>query len=277
MRMRSLSVLITAFALIASAAPAHAAAESVGTDFYSVPGSHATVKLRGGPDHTFYYPADLAAGTRYPILLWGNGTGATPDSYDTLLRHLASWGIVVAAANTTKSGSGSEMLAGGRFLIEENTRPASPFHDAVDPAKVGASGHSQGGGGTIRAGADPLVTVTAPVQPGPGGDVRALRGPSLFVAGEKDTTVPPLYVRARYHNADQVAAVFAELRNSDHYFSNGGGKHLKGVLAAWFRYWLAGDQRAATLVFGPRSSCGLCRDKEAWSAVERNTKARQVG
>ncbi|MFK0251477.1 acetylxylan esterase [Amycolatopsis azurea] len=276
MRKRFLPALLTAVSLIASAAPAKATAETPDTGFYSAPGPHSTVKLRGGPDHTFYYPDDLAVGTRYPILLWGNGTGATPDSYDSLLHHLASWGIVVAAANTKNSGSGSEMLSGGRFLIEENAREGSPFHDALDPAKIGASGHSQGGGGTIAAGSDPLVTVTAPVQPGPQGNVRALHGPSLFIAGQKDTTVPPIYVRSRYRYADDVAAVFAEIRNSDHYFSNGGGKHLKGALTAWFRYWLAGDQRAGTLFFGPRTSCGLCRDKASWSAVERNAKARQI-
>ncbi|KZB83033.1 hypothetical protein AVL48_36875 [Amycolatopsis regifaucium] len=275
-RKRSISILVMTLALITPAAPAPAAAASVGTDFYAAPGPHSTVKLHGGPDHTFYYPADLRAGTRYPILLWGNGTGATPEAYDSLLQHLASWGVVVAAANTKNSGSGAEMLAGARFLIEENTRPASPFHDAIDPVNVGASGHSQGGGGTIAAGSDPLVTVTAPVQPGPQGDVRALRGPSLFVAGQTDTTVPSVYVRARYHHADDVAAIFAELRNSDHYFSNGGGKRLKGVLAAWFRYWLVDDQRAGALFFGPRSSCGICGEKDSWSAVERNAKARQI-
>ncbi|WP_414941385.1 acetylxylan esterase [Amycolatopsis sp. cmx-11-51] len=277
MRKHIMSVLSVAlaFVLAAPAAPAQAAPTSV-TDSYWAPGPHTTIKLRGGPDHTFYYPSDLTAGSRHPVILWGNGTGATPDAYDFLLQHLASWGFVVAAANTKNAGSGSEMLAGARFLIEESKRPESRFYQTIDEKEVGATGHSQGGGGAIVAGADPMVTVTAPIQPGPQGDVRTLRGPSLLVAGQTDTIVPSVYVRARYYQAAQIPAVFAELRNSDHFFSNGGAKRLVGAMTAWFRYWLADDQQAAPLFFGPRASCGLCRQKDSWSTVERNTKARQI-
>ena len=38
----------------------------------------------------------------------GNGTGTTPRVYDGLLRHLASHGFVVMAANTPQAYSGAE-------------------------------------------------------------------------------------------------------------------------------------------------------------------------
>ncbi len=245
--------------------------------YYEQPGPHQVTKTTGGPDHTLYYPTDLTTSTtKHPVVLWGNGTGATVDQYDVFLRHLASWGFVVAAANTGQSGSGQEMLAGGKFLIAENTRPGSIFRSKIDTANIGAAGHSQGGGGTIAAGADPMVKVTIPVQPGPQGSVPALRGPSLFIAGQLDYIVPSLYVRGRYSWAKDHPAVFAELKGSDHFFPGETRTHLIGVGTAWFRYWLAGDQQAKSVFFGPRQSAELFNDT-AWSAADRNAKADAVG
>ena len=34
-------------------------------------------------------------GTVFPVVTWGNGTWASPEKYDFLLRHLASWGMAV--------------------------------------------------------------------------------------------------------------------------------------------------------------------------------------
>ncbi|GIP22951.1 hypothetical protein J22TS3_32260 [Paenibacillus sp. J22TS3] len=40
-----------------------------------------------------YYPA-FQGDESYPVISWGNGTDATPDLYDKLLTHLASWGFL---------------------------------------------------------------------------------------------------------------------------------------------------------------------------------------
>src|SRR5262245_58822795 len=48
---------------------------------------------------TIYYP-DLSTSTlKHPIVTWGNGSNATPESYAYLLTHLASWGFVVIATH----------------------------------------------------------------------------------------------------------------------------------------------------------------------------------
>src|SRR6266540_1257504 len=122
--------LITALALVATPNPVDArpaapaaptastASTATGTGFPSVDGNWATpgpfaVTVEAGDSaHTIYRPTTLGQnGLRHPVIVWGNGTGATPQIYDGLLRHLASHGFVVAAANTTQSGSGQEMLA----------------------------------------------------------------------------------------------------------------------------------------------------------------------
>lgn len=224
-----------------------------------------------------HHPADLGSGgTQHPVVIWGNGTGATPAEYDVALRHFASWGFVVAAANTEQSGSGQEMLAGARFLIAEDKRAGSVFYGKIDESKIGAAGHSQGGGGAIAAGADPIVDTTIPLQPGPQGSVPDLKGPSMFVAGQFDLIVPSWYVRSRYSQADHVPAIFAELRGSDHFFPGDTRIRLMGATTAWFRFWLAGDERARGIFFGPTSTCGICNDTDAWSSVARNAKAQAI-
>ena len=102
--------------LFAAAAPQEADAQTpglppVGTDFAAAGPFQVTVQ--NDAEHTYYSPTALGqGGIDHPIVLWGNGTGTSPSVYDGFLRHLASHGFVVAAANTSNAGSGNEMLAG---------------------------------------------------------------------------------------------------------------------------------------------------------------------
>lgn len=237
------------------------------------PGPHPVVSEALDGTHTVFRPADLG-GDRHPVIVWGNGTGATPAIYAPLLRHLASYGFVVAAADTPSSGSGAEMLAGARTLVAENARPGSRYFGRIDTAHIGATGHSQGGGGAIAAGADPLITTTVPLEPGPLGSVPALHGPVFFLGGQLDViVVPGLLVIPRYYAASHVPAVYGELAGATHFTAVGDAGGFRGAITAWFRYWLAGDTRAKGVFFGP--GCTLCTDP-AWSKVLRNGLALQV-
>ncbi|HEY8547022.1 MAG TPA: hypothetical protein VIL36_18310, partial [Acidimicrobiales bacterium] len=206
--------------------------------------------------------------------LWGNGTFAWPAIYDGLLRHWASHGFIVTAANTSWAGSGREMLAGATWLAGENGRPGSVYHGKVDTSRIGATGHSQGGGGAIAAGADPRVDTTVPIQPGPQGIMAALHGPVLLLAGEDDDIVQPwLLVLPRYLVADHVPAVYAEARDANHFEPVIDGGVFRGITTAWFRYWLMDDPQARDELFGP--TCGICQDRD-WSDVRHNAKARAI-
>ena len=243
------------------------------TASWDQPGPFAVVTEALDAGHTVFRPADLGGG-KHPVIVWGNGTGAVPAVYAPLLRHLASHGFVVAAADTPNSGTGREMLAGARTLVAENARPGSKYYGRIDTAHVGATGHSQGGGGAIAAGADPLVTTTVPIEPGPLGSVPALHGPVFFLGGQFDTIVlPGLLVIPRYYAASHVPAVYGELAGATHFTPAGDGGGFRGAITAWFSYWLRGDAQARGVFFGP--GCTLCADP-AWSKVLRNTKALEV-
>lgn len=92
---------------------------------------------------TFYVPTGGAG--KYNILGWGNGTGGTSSTYSGVLTAVARQCILVAAANTANSGTGSEVE---RAVNDAKSRYASKLY--TNP-KVCTSGHSQGGGGSFNA------------------------------------------------------------------------------------------------------------------------------
>lgn len=237
-------------------------------------GAFPVVEQQSGVGHTVYRPAELGGCGVHPVVLWGNGTFATPGIYGKFLRHLASHGFIVVAANTTQAGSGTAMVAGLDYLARENVREGSVFRGKVDLDRVGATGHSQGGGGAINAGADPRVDTTVPIQPGPQGSIDALHGPMFILGGEDDFTVrPSLLVIPRYEDATHIVAVYGELAGAGHMEPVGDGGGFRGPVTAWFRFHLMGDELARGEFFG--ASCGYCANP-IWSDFRRNAKALAV-
>ncbi len=86
-----------------------------------------------------------------PIVTWGNGTGADPADYGTLLTHLASWGFTVIASTLPDTGSGQDILAAAHLLVDADRHAGSPFFHRLATDEVGAVGHSQGATGAVRA------------------------------------------------------------------------------------------------------------------------------
>ncbi|MBM7557293.1 carboxypeptidase regulatory-like domain-containing protein [Halanaerobacter jeridensis] len=122
---------------------------------------------RTGPNNNFalLYPSNLEQGP-YPVITWGNGTGAIPEFYWGLLKNLASHGFIVIASRSTNTGSGAEMIEGVNWLLEENNNPTSKFHATIDSNNISAAGHSQGGGGALNAGANSKIKTTILIEPG---------------------------------------------------------------------------------------------------------------
>ena len=91
----------------------------------------------------FYVPSG-GTGT-YNILGWGNGTGGTSGTYSGLLESVAEQCILVAAATTANSGTGSE--------VENSVEAAMSRYSSIVGSNptVCTSGHSQGGGGSFNA------------------------------------------------------------------------------------------------------------------------------
>jgi pimeloyl-ACP methyl ester carboxylesterase len=242
---RALAALALTVAVLAGCWP------SVGTRFAET-GPFSPVSVRQDSVTTYYWPTNLGSRDRkHPVILWGNGTFVNPTHYDAYLRHFASHGFIVAAANTTNAGTGREMLAGLDSLTAFNSDPASPFHQKVDLTRVGATGHSQGGAGAIAAGLDPRVDTVVVQEAGGNGNPA---GPVLFLAGEADTTVPPSAVKSRYQ-AEAGPAAYGNLTGASHVSPLVNGNEFRGPVTAWFRWQLMGDRNARDQFVPP---CGYC-------------------
>ena len=271
------TVVLTAVLLAAAPAPAQTPAPATAPaqrpppapmpnwakTAFDAAGPAKTVKEAGGEACTIFRPEMLGAGgARHPIILWGNGTRQTPENYVPTLSHLASYGFVVAAANTTNAGSGAEMLACLDWLTAENGRAGGPYAGKLDVSKVGASGHSQGGGGTLMAARDARIRVTAPVQPytlGLGyvaGAQAQQHGPVLMLSGGADTIAVPARNQQPVYDTANTPILWATLAGASHLVPMQGGAVYNGMLTAWFRYHLMADPKAAAMFQG--ATCGYC-------------------
>lgn len=207
-----------------------------------------------------FHPRSLGTGgARHPILTWGNGTNSTTAQYPGVLRHLASWGFVVIGSADGSQASGSSMLAAARHLVGADLTPGNRFFGALDSARVGAVGHSQGAGGVINAAnrsgglIDTVVPINLPDRRyvGAGGtfDVRKLTATALYLGGGADGVIASPAAQRSYFDRTPRAAL-AVLRNADHLTIQRSGGGYLGYLTAWLRWHLQDDRRAAAAFVG---------------------------
>ncbi|MEH6501551.1 MAG: hypothetical protein V7751_19365 [Pseudoalteromonas distincta] len=226
-------------------------------------GPFATTSGNEGPSCRIYRPRTLGQdGLRHPIIIWGNGTGSTPTTYSSLLDHWASHGFVVAAARTSNAGSGDQMIACLDYLVQQNGRSTGTYAGNLDVNRVGSTGHSQGGGGSIMAGRDSRVTVTAPFQPYTIGlghrstSQGQQNGPMFLMTGGRDTIASPTLNAAPVFRRANVPVFWGERTTAGHFEPVGNGGDYRGPSTAWFRYHLMDDSSAESTFYGAR--CDLC-------------------
>ena len=238
-----------------------APAQPPGAKMFDAPGP-AAVHGYTGDTCTIFRPVDLKPGSR--VILWGNGTGTQPVDYLVLLQQLASYGFVVAAANTPNAGSGAEMLHCLDWLTAENARPSSAYQGKLDLTRVGATGHSQGGGGTLMAGRDSRVTTTAPLMPAGRGDVAAAvnqqHGPMLLLSGGLDTIAPPERSQKPVFETAKTPVIWLTYKTAGHLAAMRDAGPYRAALTAWFLYQLDGDAKAGAMFMG--EACGYCTDQD---------------
>ncbi|SDS50007.1 Chlorophyllase enzyme [Halopseudomonas xinjiangensis] len=236
-----------------------------GVSNFASSGPFATTSGNEGPSCRIYRPRTLGAeGRDHPIIIWGNGTGSTPSTYGSLLEHWASHGFVVAAARTSNAGSGREMIACLDYLVEQNGRSFGTYSGNLNVNRVATAGHSQGGGGSIMAGQDSRITVTAPFQPYTIGlghrssSQSNQNGPMFLMTGGSDVIASPSLNAAPVFNRANVPVFWGERTSASHFEPVGNGGDYRGPSTAWMRFHLMDDQSAESTFYGSR--CDLCTD-----------------
>ncbi|MDX1421458.1 MAG: FlgD immunoglobulin-like domain containing protein [Rubricoccaceae bacterium] len=167
-----------------------------------------------------YYPA-VETGTNatpdptggpFPLVGFQHGFLGSPDGYDLLCSHIASWGFVVASTGT-ESGFFPDQRQFARdtrsflYWVEDQSEvPGGLFEGMTDDGPWAAVGHSMGGGVlALLVGYEPRVETIVGLQSAYVGDeridfLRAFPGNHYQLAGSADGIVPADQVR-RYFEA----------------------------------------------------------------------------
>ncbi len=232
-------VLITVTTAFSSAAMTSGGGDSGGSDNSGFGGllersgsdGKCSVTLETVGDSTLYIPVDGSdSAARFNVMVWGNGTGGTVESYKVMLTSVASQCIAIAAANTGKSGSGLEMQAALNSMREHYSHILQPNH------KVCTAGHSQGGGGSFNAANLVAADCVIAVQPDTNTTVQinAPLAESVEVItlwGQDDLLAP---ARRNRGNVDANSSILTQVETSgeDHYAPT---NNRGGVIGSMFR------------------------------------------
>jgi len=181
-----------------------------------------------------------ASDAPYPLLMFSHGSCGYAFQSTFLMPILASHGFVVVApphpGNTLQDGASCrtqqalvdaavERPEDIRFvldrMLEESERAESPFFGAVDPARLGMSGHSFGGLTTyLVAQRDPRYRAFMPMAPAALVDP-VLSAPSMTLIGAIDSVVDNEQTIAAQAN-DLSPAFLVSVHDAGHYaFSDG--------------------------------------------------------
>lgn len=143
-------------------------------------------------------------GAPYPLIVFSHGFLLKGELYRSYAQHLASHGFVVALP-TYETGfalSHVDLKDDLIYLLDHYLRitaqPDHALHGAIDPHRIGASGHSLGGKVSLFAASqDPRIRASATLDPvdggGPGTD-DPVRFPSVTPELMQDVQVPLLFI-----------------------------------------------------------------------------------
>src|SRR5262249_49409146 len=150
------------------------------------------------------------------------------------------------------------MLKALDYAAAANMDPSSPYYQRLDMTKVGAMGHSQGGGATVTAASDSRISAVFIFN----GGLSAVK-PFVAVSGDQDILMTnPMAMASSVSGASVPGAWF-------YYHNPIGAGGLRGHLVlmltpervedqatSWFELQFRNDAAARAKFVG--SSCGFC-------------------
>lgn len=146
------------------------------------------VGYKGG---TVYYPKGNGP---FALVVFAPGFIETQSWNAWWAQYLASHGFVVVNIDTTSTfafppAREREQLAALKDVIKRSNTRGTPFYGLVDATRLGAMGHSMGGGATLELARDtPNIKAIVPMAPfqTQGTDYSRLKVPTLILACKGD-------------------------------------------------------------------------------------------
>lgn len=202
-----------------------------------------------------WYPADMEnSDTKYPAVLFVNGTGVGASRYKPVFEHLASWGFIAIGNEDPSTWEGKKADATLDWLLKANEDENSIFYQKIDIDNIGVTGHSQGGVGvynTINATEHKdLYKCAVSLSPTEEETAAAIKIPynpaqtaiPLFMlCGTNNDVISPENMTKSYEKvaSQKVMAVRKNAAHGDMLYT------ADGYVTAWFMWQLQGDTEAA--------------------------------
>ena len=229
------------------------------------------------------YPSSLEAkGEKLPLVVLGNGSNTTADTFRPLMKHLASWGFVVIDNMDQQTATGASMVATLKEFLALSETEGNIFNGKIDHDNIAVAGYSQGATSSMMVATESEVSsllktiyVCSLPQPEIGKnfqwgeyDMGKVHIPILMFLGTgwaDANVICPLELFAQnFENLpDETPAVRARRIGVDHDGMAGEGDPY---MTAWFRYWLKGDDEALGAFKG--SEAEILLNAQRWQDVK---------
>lgn len=214
--------------------------------------------------YLIYYPADMeSTQSRYPVIVYSNGSNVMGSQCTPLFKHWASWGFVVIAHEDKSTWSGESSDKALSYLLEENNNSESIFFGKIDLENIGITGHSQGGVSVFNAATNfensKLIKTIVACSPTQEELAEGLKWPYdltkvtasvlMFAGTESDDakTVLPLDKMQIMYDKLNVPKTVARKTNCKH---NDTDSAMDGYVTAWLMWQLQNDTEAAKAFIG---------------------------
>jgi dienelactone hydrolase len=196
---------------------------------------------------TIYFPTDTSQGT-FGALVIAPGFTETQSAISWLGPRLASFGFVIFTINTNSTSDqpttrATELLAAVDYLVNTSAQKSE-----VDGSRVGVSGHSMGGGGTLEA-AVKRTSLKAAVPMDPwDSNVKNFSGdtvPTLIIAAQNDNIAPVAQHAKPFYSSIPTSTqkMYVELAGAGHNVTNSANTTQAQFEVAFLKRFLDNDTR----------------------------------
>lgn len=223
-----------------------------------------------------WYSADMEnSDTKYPVVLFVNGTGVGASRYKPVFEHLASWEFIAIGNEDPSTWEGKKADATLDWLLKANKDENSIFYQKLDLDNIGVTGHSQGGVGvynTINATEHKdmykCAVTLSPTQEEVAEQVLHIPYdpskttiPILMLSGTENDVITPDNMDKSYAKitSPKVIAVRKNAAHGDMLYA------ADGYVTAWFMWQLQGDTEASKAFVGENPEImnnGLYQDQK---------------
>ena len=195
---------------------------------------------------TIYFPTDTSQGTFGAVVI-APGFTERQNAISWLGPRLASQGFVIFTIDTNSTfdqptARSTEMLAALDFLTQQ-----SSVRTRVDANRLGVSGHSMGGGGTLEASRTrPSLKAAVPMAPwDQTKNFSADTVPTLIVAAQNDNVAPVNQHARPFYNSLSTAQpkMYLELAGASHNTVNSPNVTQAQYEIAWLKRFIDNDTR----------------------------------